>query len=151
MKIKLELKLTDRKDGSKMMKRGLAGWMCLALLGTLVCVPGKETAKAASQVTVASLDYAYSGTAGDKDATVQWTKGTTPYFEVQLSTKGYKNLSFSAYVGASKKRSKGLCAVLCSGKQYFFYEIEWQQCSGTSDIQEKNDTDSRNSAGGNSR
>ena len=56
MKIKLELKLTDRKDGSKMMKRGLAGWMCLALLGTLVCVPGKETAKAASQVTVASLD-----------------------------------------------------------------------------------------------
>lgn len=86
MKIKLELKLTDRKDGSKMMKRGLAGWMCLALLGTLVCVPGKETAKAASQVTVASLDYAYSGTAD-----VEYDKGTAT-----------NNLSKSKY-GSKKK------------------------------------------------
>lgn len=196
MKIKLELKLTDRKDGSKMMKRGLAGWMCLALLGTLVCVPGKETAKAASQVTVASLDYAYSGTAdveydkgtatnnlskskygskkkgyaftqgsarlyasvcgtklrklewsaeskkispeykmngtkvvqpvmtaGDKDATVQWTKGTTPYFEVQLSTKGYKNLSFSAYVGASKKGPKDYALSYAVGSSTSFTKL----------------------------
>ena len=45
MKVELELKLTDRKEGTKMTKRGLAGWMCLALLGTLVCVPGKETVR----------------------------------------------------------------------------------------------------------
>lgn len=99
MKIKLELKLTDRKDGSKMMKRGLAGWMCLALLGTLVCVPGKETAKAASQVTVASLDYAYSGTAD-----VEYDKGTAT-----------NNLSKSKY-GIKEKRIciyPGKCQAVC--------------------------------------
>lgn len=33
----------------------------------------------------------------------QWTEGTTPYFEIQVSTKGYKDVEFSAYVGATKK------------------------------------------------
>lgn len=32
-----------------------------------------------------------------------WTEGTVPYFEVQFSTKGYKDIEFSAYVGATKK------------------------------------------------
>lgn len=32
-----------------------------------------------------------------------WTEGTVPYFEVQVSTKGHKDVEFSAYVGASKK------------------------------------------------
>ncbi len=32
-----------------------------------------------------------------------WTENTVPYFEVQLSTTGYEDIDFSAYVGASKK------------------------------------------------
>ncbi len=32
-----------------------------------------------------------------------WTKDTTPYFEVQFSTKEYCEMEFTAYVGASKK------------------------------------------------
>lgn len=32
-----------------------------------------------------------------------WTEGTVPYFEIQFSTKGYKEVEFSAYVGATKK------------------------------------------------
>lgn len=32
-----------------------------------------------------------------------WTEGTVPYFEIQFSTKGYKDVAFSAYVGATKK------------------------------------------------
>lgn len=32
-----------------------------------------------------------------------WTKDTTPYFEVQFSTKEHSNVTFTAYVGASKK------------------------------------------------
>ncbi len=35
-----------------------------------------------------------------------WTEGTVPYFEVQFSTTGYKGVSFSAYIGASKKGPK---------------------------------------------
>lgn len=32
-----------------------------------------------------------------------WTEGTIPYFEIRVSTKGYKDVEISAYVGASKK------------------------------------------------
>lgn len=35
-----------------------------------------------------------------------WKKGTVPYFEVHLSTKGYTGTTFSAYVGATKKGPK---------------------------------------------
>ena len=108
MKIKLELKLTDRKDGSKMMKRGLAGWMCLALLGTLVCVPGKETAKAASQVTVASLDYAYSGTAD-----VEYDKGTATN-NLSKSKYGSKKKGYAFTQGSAR-----LYASVCGTKQVF--------------------------------
>lgn len=35
-----------------------------------------------------------------------WKKDTVPYFEIQLSTKGYSGTVFSAYVGATKKGPK---------------------------------------------
>lgn len=50
-------------------------------------------------------------TAGKKNP---WKSGSTPYFEIQLSTAGYKNISFSAYVGATKKGPKSYrltCAI----------------------------------------
>lgn len=42
-------------------------------------------------------------TAGKK---FPWKKGTVPYFEVHLTTKGYMGTTFSAYVGATKKGPK---------------------------------------------
>ena len=61
-------------------------------------------------------------TAGDKDATVQWTKGQLLILRCSCLTKGYKNLFFRL-CRCQQKRSKGLCAVLCSGKQYFFTKL----------------------------
>lgn len=42
-------------------------------------------------------------TAGKKNP---WKSGTKPYFEIQIPTSGYKDISFSAYVGATKKGPK---------------------------------------------
>ncbi|MCR5202819.1 MAG: hypothetical protein K6D02_07025 [Lachnospiraceae bacterium] len=42
-------------------------------------------------------------TAGKK---FKWTKNKTPYFEAVFSTKGYKNIKFTAYVGSTKKGPK---------------------------------------------
>ncbi len=42
-------------------------------------------------------------TAGKKNP---WKAGSTPYFEVRLSTTGYRNISFSSYIGATKKGPK---------------------------------------------
>lgn len=42
-------------------------------------------------------------TAGRKNP---WKAGTRPYFEIQIPTSGYQNISFSAYIGATKKGPK---------------------------------------------
>ena len=42
-------------------------------------------------------------TAGKKNP---WVKNSVPYFEMEVSTSGYKNINFTAYVGASKKGPK---------------------------------------------
>ncbi|MBO5488698.1 MAG: Ig-like domain-containing protein [Eubacterium sp.] len=62
-------------------------------------------------------------TAGKKDATVQWTKGTTPYFEVELSTKGYKDVTFSAYVGATKKGPRDYALSYAVGSSNSFTKL----------------------------
>lgn len=42
-------------------------------------------------------------TAGKKNP---WVKNSVPYFEMEVNTSGYKNINFTAYVGASKKGPK---------------------------------------------
>ena len=59
-------------------------------------------------------------TAGKKNP---WQSGSTPYFEIQLSTEGYKNISFSAYVGATKKGPKSYRVTYAAGDSTTFSPI----------------------------
>lgn len=45
MKVELELKLTDRKEGTKMMKRGLAGMDVSGTFGDTCMCAGKGNSK----------------------------------------------------------------------------------------------------------
>ena len=52
-----------------------------------------------------------------------WKAGTKPYFEVVVSTKGYKNVVFTAYVGASKKGPKYYSLAYAVGSSTSFKDI----------------------------
>ncbi len=77
---------------------------------------------------VVDAGYKYNGskyampvmTASDK---FQWTANTTPYFEVDLSTTGYTGVTFSAYVGASKKGPKNYAISYAVGSSTSFTKI----------------------------
>ena len=65
-------------------------------------------------------------TAGNKDISNKWTKGTKPYFEIQLSTKGYKNVYFSAYVAATKKGPRDYALSYAVGNSTSFKALSGQ-------------------------
>ena len=51
----------------------------------------------------------------------QW--GEHPYFEVQLSTSGYKDINFTAYIGASKKGPRDYQISYATGKSSSFTAV----------------------------
>ncbi len=57
-------------------------------------------------------------TAGKKH---QW--GKNPYFEIQLSTNGYKDINFSAYIGASKKGPRDYRITYATGSSSKFSSV----------------------------
>lgn len=59
-------------------------------------------------------------TAGKKNP---WKSGTKPYFEIQISTSGYQDISFSAYIGATKKGPKNYQAAYAVGNQTTYTNI----------------------------
>lgn len=107
----VELDLKESKYGNK-----TDGYQFTVGTGTLFAsITGSKnkslewsSEKDAQGVDVPSAEYDMNGvkeTTPVMAATSKnpWTEGTTPYFEVQVSTKGYRDIEFSAYVGASKK------------------------------------------------
>lgn len=61
--------------------------------------------------------------AGSKDVSNKWTKGTKPYFEIRLSTKGYSAIYFSAYVAASKKGPRDYALTYAVGDSNSFQAL----------------------------
>lgn len=61
--------------------------------------------------------------AGSKDVSNKWTKGTKPYFEIRLSTKGYSAIYFSAYVAASKKGPRDYALSYAVGNSNSFQSV----------------------------
>lgn len=61
--------------------------------------------------------------AGSKDVSNKWTKGTKPYFEIRLSTKGYSAIYFSAYVAASKKGPRDYALTYAVGDSNSFQAV----------------------------
>lgn len=59
-------------------------------------------------------------TAGKKNP---WKAGTKPYFEIQIPTSGYKSISFSAYVGATKKGPKSYRVSYAAGNSNTFTPV----------------------------
>lgn len=59
-------------------------------------------------------------TAGKKNP---WKADTKPYFEIQIPTSGYQSISFSAYVGATKKGPKSYQLSYAAGNSNTFTPI----------------------------